>query len=209
MSKTKSPVAACSDTDLLELDPRGDVILAVHGDDGTLVSRVRCGSRILELSSVVFSIMFDSNLDEGIRFREQDCPTIDFKEEHPYAMLKLLAILHHRGEVFPLPLSFDMISAVAIEADKFDCAEALQYWSEVQCSTLLQEHGNKIMSVDQVGNLMAAVCMFQLRDPYPYLWVAMKNLPLCVFGVIWKHKALRHIPDVITCEWPRLFFPMV
>jgi len=200
MSEKGPPGAACSDATLLELDPRGDVILAVHMIDGTPVYRARCCSRILELSSMFFHVMFRSNMEEGVKFREQDCPTLDFKEEHPDEMLKLLGILHHHGELVALPLTFDMISAVAMETDKFDCAEALQYWSEVQCSTLLREHDNKVISVDQVGNLMAAACMFQLRDPYPYLWMAMKNLPLSAFGVIWKHKALKHIPEAIACE---------
>jgi hypothetical protein len=203
--------AASSDTTptlvdaLIELDPRGDVILAIQKDDGTLVHRVRCCSRILELSSGVFSAMFASTLREGSKLRGQDCPTLDFREEHPDGMLNLLKILHHRED--EVPLSLEKVSAVAIETDKFDCSRALQYWSEIHCNSLGKERHCKVISVDQVGNLMAAACLSQLRDPYPYLCIATKNLPLSAFATIWKHKTLKHIPEVLTCKNREIFIP--
>lgn len=120
-------------TSLIEQDCRGDIILSIRGKNENLCSNVRCCSRILELASNVFAAMLGPRFVEGSTLRKQASPLVTLHEDHPEAMVHLLYLLHYAGDSPTFDGKPPSIAAVAVQADKYHCGNALRAWAEIAC----------------------------------------------------------------------------
>lgn len=77
------------------LDSKGDVIFSVHNPPCDAKIKLLACSRILTLTLPVFSVIFNSNFQEGIRVRRENRPVINLEKRDVQTMELLLRILHH------------------------------------------------------------------------------------------------------------------
>lgn len=146
-SPLEAEVEAEVEVKLVELDPRGDITLSVEGENGKLVSKLRCCSRVLELASPVFTKMLNPRFRDGARLEQGDSPMITIQEEFPRAMVSLLSIVHHCQvdyEVLNLDGSPNTLYLrdMAVQADKYDCTLAVRgwmTWALTQCLPFVEQ----------------------------------------------------------------------
>jgi hypothetical protein len=137
------------DSELIVLDPEGDLILVVGydiieddlSDDDIDMRRLRVSSKTLCLASSVFAAMLGPDFKEGQQLREywrkpesSGCPpTITLGEDDAVAMDIILSALHfkiHRVKDF---LSARVIAKIAIHSDKYGLNGALNPWINKWC----------------------------------------------------------------------------
>ena len=124
--------SAAPSTHKVTVDPEGDVILAVIGEEGAGRSRdFLASSKLLKLASPVFAKMFAPCFREGAALRSstETCPTVQLEEDDPDAMELLLRALHFDTENVPETApSPDTLAKLSILSDKYDCNRAMKPW---------------------------------------------------------------------------------
>lgn len=114
----KSDQDLAADQDVI--DQEGDVILRSG------VRNFQVSSKILTLASSVFERMFKSKFAEGHALQSSTTPlSVNLHEDNPEALAVLLDSIHFSKKRKHFYLDVDMQYDVAILADKYDCADAL------------------------------------------------------------------------------------
>jgi hypothetical protein len=185
----QDPLETTEAEKITDIDPQGDVMLALHTNDGSLVMKARCCSRILALSSSVFATVFSSQFREGTKLQEDECPTIDLKEDHPTAMIQTLTLLHFREQT---TRDTDELVAIAVQADKFDCWLAVRDWTEQESAEYMLK--DSLLEARQVGDLLVAASLLKFRQPCVILTYAVKALPP-TFLAGHNRQIFKHVPE--------------
>lgn len=175
------------------LDPGGDVILSVHNPPRDAEIELLACSRILSLASPVFSAMFSSSFQEGIRVRRGDRPVINLEERHVQAMGLLLRILHYQAGEIAMSMKPKTIAAMAVQSDKYDCNKALRPWIEHWCND-----SQRFSTPEDFGYMLLAAYLFESSSLSNAIVRAAKQLkPNSVLA--WReHEMLSLLPETLT-----------
>ncbi|KAH8170022.1 hypothetical protein LIA77_10566 [Sarocladium implicatum] len=114
--------------EVVDLDPRGDFVFVIRDENGKLVRKVRCFSQILKFTSPVLAKMLGPDYKEGIKLQAGGDVKITISEQYPEAMAQMLSVLHFRDDIVSFRCEPRSIAAVAVQADKYDCASCLRAW---------------------------------------------------------------------------------
>ncbi|KAF7192228.1 hypothetical protein HII31_06260 [Pseudocercospora fuligena] len=81
--------------DVVDIDPRGDVVLAVgQQDDGQPIERLRVSSAVLRLTSPAFAVLLGPHFKEGQTLSATSRVEIPLPEDNVEAMRSLCLMLH-------------------------------------------------------------------------------------------------------------------
>ncbi|MCJ1473757.1 hypothetical protein MMC13_002408 [Lambiella insularis] len=108
---------------VLEVDPRGDVILVLDGAE-LLVS-----SKVLSLVSPVFEKLLGPNFVEGKQVSPISPGRIFLPEDNAFAMTTLCQVIHHCLPETEDVVEIELLEQVALLTDKYDCLSAMKLWS--------------------------------------------------------------------------------
>jgi hypothetical protein len=93
--------------------------------------RYHVSSRHLTLASPKFERMLSGeNWKEGVRNEHDGLYYIYTEDWDMEALLLLLGILHHRNRQVPRTVSLEMLAKIVVLIDYYDCAEALETFTE-------------------------------------------------------------------------------
>merc|ERR1712000_387159 len=136
---------------IVEIAPDGDLILIV----GPEKAKLRVYSMLLVAVSKPFSVMFGPDWREGRDMLNRDGPAeLRLPEDNAYALKIICSIVHHQNREVPQTFAPDDILALAVTADKYDCAHALRFASESWLRP----------SRDEAGNLMLTAAAYLFRN---------------------------------------------
>ena len=109
-----------STKDVLELDPKGDLVLKIGIHPNRLI---RVSTKHLTVTSPVFEALLSPNFREGQTIRDCSDPLL-LPDDDPKDMETLLKILHHKhGQ--PSEIKPHDLVGLAVVGDKYDCMTAL------------------------------------------------------------------------------------
>ncbi|QBZ66657.1 hypothetical protein PoMZ_13640 [Pyricularia oryzae] len=175
------------------LDSEGDVILSVHDSPCDAKIDLLACSRILTLASPVFSVMFSSNFQEGIRVRRGDRPVVSLEERDVQAMELLLRILHHQAGEIAMSIEPKVIAAMAIQSDKYHCNKALRPWIEHWCN-----EKQKLSTPEDLGYMLMATYLFESSNLSNAIVRAAKQLKPNSVPAWREHEVLSVLPETLT-----------
>ncbi|KAI7330491.1 hypothetical protein KC315_g5649 [Hortaea werneckii] len=171
MADTKAEQPERRDVDV---DADGDIILALPKN-----LYIRVSSAVLSLVSPVFKAMLGPHFREGNQPRSSAHPNeIPLPEDDGIAMKHLCLLIHgrtgdsysHGDRTFPT-----QIRALALLADKYDCAEAVALQAEAMLSRFWMHRANKQLVIQQMACLITASATLGLG---PLFHVFTKSLVL-------------------------------
>lgn len=114
------------DPELIAIDPDGDIILELSRPDGK--TNLQVSSKILTLTSPVFTSMFRSRFKENISDNKATSASplcIPLPEEDEEALVILCEVLHFHIDKVPQALSLACLSNIAAICDKWDFTKAI------------------------------------------------------------------------------------
>ncbi|MCJ1473765.1 hypothetical protein MMC13_002416 [Lambiella insularis] len=114
------PVVSFATTDI---DPSGDVVLVVER------IRLRVSSKVLTLASPVWKAMFSSNFVEGTVLSKGSPCIVPLPEDNVDAISMLCNILHYRHQYIAKKPSAASLEQLAVVTDKYDCVDAMSFYS--------------------------------------------------------------------------------
>lgn len=119
--------------EIVEIDPRGDLILHVTSATGQRYLKV-C-SRVLCLTSPVFRKMLESPVfHEGIGLQSATAESpfeIELHDDHYESLLVVVNMMHFRVRQIPSALSPEAFYQLAIVCDKYNVAEIFLPWIHI------------------------------------------------------------------------------
>ena len=102
-----------------------------NDDHSVQVFQVRVSSKHLSVSSVVFKAMLSKNFEEGHVLRSNGITEVALPDDHPLAFLVILHLLHSRMRSVPRSIDQDLLTEIAVLADKYRFHEALGFHSDM------------------------------------------------------------------------------
>ncbi|ETS86243.1 hypothetical protein PFICI_00071 [Pestalotiopsis fici W106-1] len=179
-------------TDIVSVDPKGDVILQVNASPQSTARSFLVSSKVLCLASDYFVAMFNSRFAEGRRLQEEACPTITLEEDDPNAMHIILRLLHHQHHNIELQMDPELLASVAIHCDKYQCHQTLRPWAVHWCASC-----SKVSASEDLGYLLLAAHLFRVPNFSQISAQASRHLQP-EFGRVWKqHNVLQRLPDTL------------
>lgn len=121
-------------------DPNGDVILVV-GPEG-VVKQLRVATKVLNLASPVFAVMFGPQWAEGQALSSTNPPNVRLQDDDPDAMQCMLSVLHYR-RVLTKKLPLPVFKKMALLCEKYDCSAALSPWAKDPLQELHWQDGHQ------------------------------------------------------------------
>ncbi|MCJ1432888.1 hypothetical protein MMC27_002246 [Xylographa pallens] len=116
MEETKQPI--------IEIDPRGDVILELTWPDGKIGLLV--SSKAMSLASTVFDTLFNSSFNEGLQRQTASKKLIiPLPQDDAEAFTIVCQVVHHRADEVSQDLTADCLVDIAIICDKYECVKAI------------------------------------------------------------------------------------
>lgn len=114
-------------------------------------------SRHLALSSHKFkSMLSERQWKEGIPNEEDGLFHVTTEEWDIQALLLLLNVLHHRNRQVPRKVSLETLAKVAVLVDYYECAEALELYTEIWIADLKV---NSPIPLDFCRDLLLWMCI--------------------------------------------------
>ncbi|KIW23414.1 uncharacterized protein PV07_11613 [Cladophialophora immunda] len=150
-------MAPTSESELILVDPDGDLILKVGSERGTAEEsepnasqnssdgpeaatqevaenkrpstlRIRVCSKFMTMCSPVFNAMLSGSFREGqLPLSPLEPPTLELPEDDPRSMVELCRILHHKWDPRLEAFPFGVLET-AIVADKYGCSAIARSW---------------------------------------------------------------------------------
>lgn len=119
--------------EIIEIDPRGDLIL--HVTSATRQRFLKVCSKVLCLTSPVFRTMLASpTFQEGIGLLSATpgCPfEIQLHDDHYESLLIVINTMHLRARHIPFTLPVEEFYQLAMVCDKYDVAEIFLPWVKI------------------------------------------------------------------------------
>ncbi|KAK1690139.1 hypothetical protein BDP55DRAFT_701371 [Colletotrichum godetiae] len=115
-----------ADESIIELHPSWDAALIVSHNNPR--KKFLVSSHILRVASRYFNSLLASKFEEGAKIQSGSKPDITLHDDNPEAMEMILSILHYKYQDKWYTLSARMVSVVAMQCDKYDCAASLRPW---------------------------------------------------------------------------------
>ncbi|KAL2882972.1 hypothetical protein SGCOL_001662 [Colletotrichum sp. CLE4] len=115
-----------ADESIIELHPSWDAALIVSHNNTR--KKFLVSSHILRVASRYFNSLLASKFEEGAKIQSGSKPDITLHDDNPEAMEMILSILHYKYQDKWYTLSARMVSVVAMQCDKYDCAASLRPW---------------------------------------------------------------------------------
>ena len=184
-------------TDLIRLDPEGDVLLTLK--DGA--QRVLVSSKILSLASPVFKKLFASSFREGAKLAESSyaeipgIPEIPLYEDDPSAMKTMLSILHHQSAYDLAQTAPESIAILAICCNKYKCVEPIRPWIE---TWLLRPFTS---TMEDFGFMLFAAHLFRSEELFSGVYAKIiKSLSTSSLREWKKNERLAALPRIVMGE---------
>ncbi|KAB8235721.1 uncharacterized protein BDW43DRAFT_269478 [Aspergillus alliaceus] len=190
-----SALAQIADNDLglEQLDPDGNVILLVEGQNAR---RFLVSSKVLTLASPMLAKLFSSNFYEGEQIASSHRPTIPLHGDDPAAMRTILEILHYREPEQVDPMDAERLAVLAINCDKYDCIKALRPW------IINWFYGfPSLGTAEEYGYLLLAAHLFRSAEQFTGISVKAQTRLSPDFFVKWEViDMLRFLPDGVRSD---------
>ena len=184
----------------LDLDPNGDLILVVEGQNA---KRFLVSSKILSLASPVFSKMINSNFREGTQMKENNCPMISLHEDDSHAMMTMLGVFHYKEPDPEVPMTAKQLADLAIHCDKYDCVKTIKPWILTWFSNFQHE-----LVEEEYGFLLFAAHFFRAAEKFSELSAkAQINLSTSSFDKWDSLDILDFLPGGLRGKGPSIYFP--
>ncbi|XEV07515.1 hypothetical protein FSHL1_012802 [Fusarium sambucinum] len=136
---------------IIDIAPDGDLILVV----GPKKTKLRVRSTLLAAASKPFSAMLGPNWKEGNDLRHQQGPfELLLPEDDAVAMQIICVVIHYQNDKLSRTLDADDVFAVAVAANKYDCAHVLRFARESWLRTYGKESHSLVL-------LAASAYLFQ------------------------------------------------
>ncbi|KAK1993388.1 hypothetical protein LX36DRAFT_537932, partial [Colletotrichum falcatum] len=141
---------------LIELHPKGDVVLAISGSTSGLERRFLVHSGLLTIASPYFAALFGPVFREGRDLKQGACPRIQLKEDDMEAMEIILSLLHFKAKDEYKNIEPRILALVARESDKYGCTTALSPWifrwlHDTPEPSSAEEHGYLLVATYMFG----------------------------------------------------------
>ena len=117
----------------IAIDPQGDAYL------GLAERQLQVSSKLMSIASTVFKALFGPDFAEGSSRSSETSIRVSLPDDDEEAMTALCNILHYRFDLVPKKLHSDVLEALALLADKYDCVNALSMWSAQHLASLLEQ----------------------------------------------------------------------
>lgn len=145
--------------------PQGDVFLLVGPD----AQRLRVSAVILGNASPYFSNLFGPHFAEGQNLSSSAPKDVPMPDDDAKAVDIICSIIHLRNDVVPLSLDPKEVFAVAVTAEKFDCANAVKLASMFWLKMSVVE----VHAVEDLAYLMGAAYILDNGDAFAEITLAM------------------------------------
>ncbi|KAK2005372.1 hypothetical protein LZ32DRAFT_513826, partial [Colletotrichum eremochloae] len=113
---------------LIELHPKGDVVLVVSGSVSGLERRFLVHSELLTIVSPYFAALFGPVFREGRETKQGTSLQAQLKEDDTEAMEIILSLLHFKTKDEYKNIEPRLLALVARESNKYGCTTALWHW---------------------------------------------------------------------------------
>lgn len=124
-------MASFNQSEVVDVDPSGDVIFIVGTSQSATTATIRVSSELLSLASSVFAALFSPRFAESIALVEStETRQISLPDDDPEAMLVVCRTLHFVENTVD-DISYPLLEKVAEVCDKYDVGFALRGWSEL------------------------------------------------------------------------------
>lgn len=117
---------------------RGDVLLEPR-HEGKPVGTLLVSSHVLSLASPVFDDMFNGNFSEGQTLSTSSPKKIPLPDDDPEALILLCKITHLQTSQIAKIVPLGQFTDFAILCDKYQCTEAVAFWSSLQIAEYLSK----------------------------------------------------------------------
>jgi hypothetical protein len=134
-ARTSAP--AHSADDVLEIDPKGDLVIKVGTSPGVLM---RVSSKHLSSASNVFDTLLSPNFAEGQTTHDTSNP-LTLPDDNPTHMEILFKIIHSKIETATDIGSKDLAGIVLV-SDKYDCIKAARFYVQTLLLNWLRDGEN-------------------------------------------------------------------
>ncbi|KAF4969905.1 hypothetical protein FSARC_2962 [Fusarium sarcochroum] len=149
---------------VVEVAREGNLLLTV-GPEETIL---RVHSTLLMAASKPFYVMLGPNWKEGHDVRNHDEPAeLSLPEDNAAALRLICFVIHHQNTDMPQSLTAEDVLAVAVAAEKYDCASALRSASGSWLKTSRSEPGDLVF-------LATAAYLFQNGQTFKQITRTLK-----------------------------------
>lgn len=162
-----------------------DRIMASHGDvlfqpcfEGKPVGTLLVSSHVLSIASPVFNAMFNGNFSEGQSLSTVTPKKVLLPDDDPEALILLCRITRMQASKLAEGIDLSPLADFAVLRDKYQCTEAVTFWSKVQVAYLLnwpiKAYREKLFFITYVLDLPKEVWQVTLHlirdgsDPFSY-----------------------------------------
>jgi hypothetical protein len=149
---------------------RGDVLLELS-KDGKPAGTLLVLAQVLSLASPVFEAMFNGNFAEGQVLSAASPKRVALPDDDAEAITLLCKLTHMHHAGIPDNVSYDKLADFAVVCDKYQCTEAVRYWTKVQVNHLMATPNHfsfeKLIFVAYIldlPHLFQQVCLRLIRE---------------------------------------------
>ncbi|MCJ1382309.1 hypothetical protein MMC17_005422 [Xylographa soralifera] len=150
---------------VVEIDPKGDVVLELNCSDAT--TRLLVSSKILAMVSPVFAAMFNSQFKEGLHNTKPGLyPAVPLPEDDAIAFEVICNVVHYRHKHVPLDPPLKQLVNIAIIADKYEIREPLYAYSVLWLRSGMKNHTGKNHIAADWNKLLFAAYVLDTPDEF-------------------------------------------